>query len=605
MVQHRHKLIVGLDFGTTYTGIAYINSQNPTDALVRVITNWPGGVTGKSSEYLEKVPSAVSYDFDNPSQRQHIQWGYQIKPGNRNYTWMKLLLDENALATDYDDPALKTSIGSGMLGLPPNKSAVDVVADYLSGVYNHLMKCLREVNPLLDMTPIEFWCTVPAMWSEKAQDATLEAAKKAGFGSRDRDEVFQIKEPEAAAYAALKSIASNLANVLDLGSSVLVCDCGGGTVDLTSYVVVALDPSLQLEEACVGIGGKCGATYIDRNLRDLLAKRYGPAFTNLPMSKTGPGSRVMIDFESVKKSFDGDSSTTILPLRLIMKNFTRGFFNSRGYDPEEGEIQLSYQDVQSCFDPIIDKIQDLVSQQVTATSKEGSTSIKTIILVGGLGSSPYLWKRMKAWCNQNGGLRFMTPDHPWSAVSRGAALNGLEGSLVTKWRCRRHYGIAMSMRFREGIDDPNLSYVSLFYPCKYARNRVSWKFPKGDILTRDTINTIHISRDHYQQDDKHFSATLVSCNSEEAPDYFSDERVEVVGKLDVDFREVNLANLESTVDKNSCKVWEFCYEVQVTIGDKTGALLFKAFHSGKEFGKTSIRYACAGTKSSAWGYRET
>lgn len=45
---------------------------------------------------------------------------------------------------------------------------------------------------------------MPAIWSDQAKDATLQAAKNAGFGGRASDEIFTIAEPEAAAIATLK-----------------------------------------------------------------------------------------------------------------------------------------------------------------------------------------------------------------------------------------------------------------------------------------------------------------------------------------------------------------------------------------------------------------
>jgi hypothetical protein len=55
-----------------------------------------------------------------------------------------------------------------------------------------------------DITPMECWITLPAIWIEEAKDATLKAAKNAGFGGRSIDEVFTITEPEVAAIATLK-----------------------------------------------------------------------------------------------------------------------------------------------------------------------------------------------------------------------------------------------------------------------------------------------------------------------------------------------------------------------------------------------------------------
>lgn len=38
------------------------------------------------------------------------------------------------------------------------------------------------------------------------------------------------------------------------GENILVCDAGGGTVDISTYKIVATTPSLVFDEICVGIG---------------------------------------------------------------------------------------------------------------------------------------------------------------------------------------------------------------------------------------------------------------------------------------------------------------------------------------------------------------
>jgi hypothetical protein len=43
--------------------------------------------------------------------------------------------------------------------------------------------------------------------------------------------------------------------------SVLICDCGGGTVDITTYAIQAVGDEPKYEELVVGAGGKCGSTY--------------------------------------------------------------------------------------------------------------------------------------------------------------------------------------------------------------------------------------------------------------------------------------------------------------------------------------------------------
>jgi hypothetical protein len=41
---------------------------------------------------------------------------------------------------------------------------------------------------------------------------------------------------------------------LSVNTCVMICDCGGGTTDLTSYKIVGLEPRLKLDEAATGTG---------------------------------------------------------------------------------------------------------------------------------------------------------------------------------------------------------------------------------------------------------------------------------------------------------------------------------------------------------------
>lgn len=116
------------------------------------------------------------------------------------------MLDKNALVGEYDDPALADMAGQGMMKLPDFRKAEEVCEDFLHELYIYLTSKLRQemTESTYDTTPMECWITLPAIWSDEAKDATLNAAWKAGFGSRPDDAIFTIAEPEAAAIATLK-----------------------------------------------------------------------------------------------------------------------------------------------------------------------------------------------------------------------------------------------------------------------------------------------------------------------------------------------------------------------------------------------------------------
>ncbi len=50
----------------------------------------------------------------------------------------------------------------------------------------------------------------------------------------------------------------------------MLCDAGGGTVDLISYTVVELYPTLKIEEAAPGSGSLCGSTFLNQKFADFL-----------------------------------------------------------------------------------------------------------------------------------------------------------------------------------------------------------------------------------------------------------------------------------------------------------------------------------------------
>jgi hypothetical protein len=223
---------------------------------VHCIRDWPG--PGRDADFAWKTPSRIAYASENGLTKD--SWGFEVMPKMKSYSWMKLLLDPNQ-ATKYDDPTLKASEGQGVLATPRGRTAVDLCGDYLGHVAAFAYDALKQkISPdILAVCPLEFWFTVPAVWSDRAKTDTLRAAEKAAMNAdvfRDAMvSTFLIAEPEAAAVATVSAITEGGARQQIIpGDSILVCDCGGGTVDITTYQVVALQPKLEFREILVGTG---------------------------------------------------------------------------------------------------------------------------------------------------------------------------------------------------------------------------------------------------------------------------------------------------------------------------------------------------------------
>ena len=86
------------------------------------------------------------------------------------------------------------------------------------------------------------------------------------------DKLQIISEPEAAATYALDALDPHELKVND---TFVLCDAGGGTVDLISYTVSELRPLLKIKEASSGTGGLCGSTYLNRIFEHFLIAKFG------------------------------------------------------------------------------------------------------------------------------------------------------------------------------------------------------------------------------------------------------------------------------------------------------------------------------------------
>jgi molecular chaperone DnaK (HSP70) len=147
-----------------------------------------------------------------------VKWGFEFKPDQPRLRCIKLFLDRSQKLPPFvSSHETATHLHSA------GKSINDAVADYLTALRLHTMETMtrRYGQSFTDRIPVEWVLTVPAVWSDGAKHATLEAAEKAGMGQTGG--VKMISEPEAAAVYTLKAIQPNH---LTVGDNFIVCDAG-------------------------------------------------------------------------------------------------------------------------------------------------------------------------------------------------------------------------------------------------------------------------------------------------------------------------------------------------------------------------------------------
>jgi molecular chaperone DnaK (HSP70) len=221
------------------SSVAWALQSSPDD--VEVITLWPGArnselnvLKSRIQELIlagttPKVPTTISYENGK------LLWGYQTPMFGEVIRGVKLLLDPTQ-EIDYT-PAVQ----SKEILAKYDKQPVDVARDYLQLLVTSAKETLRRrFGNALDSMEIRYVLTVPAVWTDKAKNATLTAATDAGISALD---VTLVSEPEAAALSCLDAIQPNTIevsaparpgnstlNIYQNGDVVIICDAGGGTV---------------------------------------------------------------------------------------------------------------------------------------------------------------------------------------------------------------------------------------------------------------------------------------------------------------------------------------------------------------------------------------
>jgi molecular chaperone DnaK (HSP70) len=163
VVESDEKLIIALDFGTTFSGISYCFSGTDKPDP-QSIEDWPG----TEGQNPPKTPTLMNYD---PKDGQSFTWGSRVdtlSPGMLE--GIKLLLVPSQLQPLFV-PAQDAKRILLKLGKPP----IDIAADYIGALYKHGLEHIEKTHlrDYVQMHQKKFVLTVPADWSDKAKDATM------------------------------------------------------------------------------------------------------------------------------------------------------------------------------------------------------------------------------------------------------------------------------------------------------------------------------------------------------------------------------------------------------------------------------------------------
>lgn len=206
------SLVVGIDFGTTYSCVSSIDN-----CKIKVIPNENGEMTSASAIYFDPYSTDILY-------------GNIAKNCKGAFTNLKRLIGKGLHNLGELQPFfVDHTVVNNKFQVKYNNTVKYFSVEELVVLYlNYLKMYTTEALNISCKEILDLVITIPVYYTDIQREITKECATKAGFNV-----IRIINEPTAAALAYSQTIDTQLNE-----ENVLVFDCGGGTTDLS---IVCMD----------------------------------------------------------------------------------------------------------------------------------------------------------------------------------------------------------------------------------------------------------------------------------------------------------------------------------------------------------------------------
>ncbi|KAF5855679.1 hypothetical protein ETB97_008614 [Aspergillus alliaceus] len=360
-------VVVGIDFGMTYTGVAY--SCAPEWLPPKTIQRWPGKLPG---ELANKVPTCLEYCTQTQTIRN---WGFSCDSNDHTSEIREFF--KLHLAPQYQD-----------LGGPSRQEAQGWFQDYVQCVYQHVVSHFSSTMPQFASRKVEFLFSVPTTWKDiRMVEETRTLLERAINEKTPNHRAFiGLTEAEAAAVYAGKEH-------YQADDTILICDSGGGTTDVnTLRLISSRGEPTRLEQLGHVEGQPIGSVFIDRRMHQLICKNLEKVRNHLRLSPSDAAWRMTSDrFQRLKCAF-GTEATLSPWLKLDVPSLLAESDLPEA-DIYNGQMRIAWEYVKECFDLKIAEICRLLDDQISQMhARYPKEQIAYLILSGGFGSSSYVKK---------------------------------------------------------------------------------------------------------------------------------------------------------------------------------------------------------------------
>ncbi|KAG0239017.1 hypothetical protein BGW41_007964 [Actinomortierella wolfii] len=367
----QNGIVVGIDFGNTFTGVSYAHQA---DGELIDIVKWPRHLNSYA-----KVPTVSLYSTGD---RTFVDWG------SAALSLYKRAKDDRTLVRNYKlllfDREAKGRLDNGL-------HLTDVFTQYIQRVHRHVMD---EINKSqvhsAESIPIHYCITVPQAWTLPTRELILRCYVEAGvILQTPAPNMTVITEAEAAA-TYCREKCDEFESLMD-GDIFMICDAGGLTTTITVFRVDDALGVRQFVRVSSAHAENCGSVMLDRLFRELvLQKLQGRLDLEAKPQRMNAFETLLERFGEIKAQFDAHSRDEPKHISVPMGLEVREIQPPPEWLEDEYMTLRGEELCEKVFDPIVRKVKELIRTQTKL-----HPVCAGLFLVGGFGANKYLLHRLE------------------------------------------------------------------------------------------------------------------------------------------------------------------------------------------------------------------
>ncbi|KAG0273002.1 hypothetical protein BGZ95_011192 [Linnemannia exigua] len=378
-------IVVGIDFGNTFTGVSYAHQGD--------------------GEMIDVVKCL----YKTNENKSLVDWGSSaLASYKRSKTDRILIRDYKLLLFDQN---ARGRLDNGL-------HLTDVLTQYLQSIHRHLMEEVNKSQVLAaESVPIHYCITVPQAWTLPTRELILRCYVEAGIILQTpAPNMTVITEAEAAATYCRENCEEF--DSLKDGDIFMICDAGGLTTNVTVFRVDDALGVRQFVRMSSSHAENCGSVMLDRKFRELILSKLAGLDIDAKPQRQKAFETLLEGFGEIKSQFDVNSSDEVKHLSVPMGLDVKELQPVPAWLEDE-YMALTGQELCSVvFDPEVEKVLELIEKEST-----NHPICAGIFMVGGFGANKYLLDKLASSTNKT------MPNGHGLDSKRSSVANGLVGSM--------------------------------------------------------------------------------------------------------------------------------------------------------------------------------